>query len=103
VNADQTAQDPQLLAIEGEMTIYRAAELKQTLLGSLARPGSIHVDLSAVTELDAAGVQLLMLARQLADTRQKELRLVAISLAALEVLELLNLRAYLDPPPRASS
>ena len=98
MSADPRAQDPQILVIEGEMTIYRATELKQTLLGALAQPGSIHVDLSAVTELDAAGVQLLMLARQLADGRQKELRLVAISPVVVEVLELLSLKAYLAPP-----
>lgn len=96
MSADAAADAPHVLAIEGEMTIYRAAELKQVLLVSLAKPGSIDVDLSAVTDLDAAGVQLLMLARQLADTRQKKLRLIACSPTVLEVLELLNLKTYLD-------
>ncbi|HET6149388.1 MAG TPA: STAS domain-containing protein [Polyangia bacterium] len=98
MSAAENTPAPQVLSIVGEMTIYRAIELKQTLLAPLAQAGSIYVDLSGVTEIDAAGVQLLMLVRQLADTRQKELRLVACSPAVLDVLELLNLKTYLDPP-----
>ena len=87
------------LAIEGEMTIYRAAELKQTLLGALGNPGPVQIDLSGVTEVDSAGVQLLMLVRQLADTRKKELYLLGHSPSLLEVLELLNLAHYLGAAP----
>ncbi|MDP3841181.1 MAG: STAS domain-containing protein [Oxalobacteraceae bacterium] len=87
-----------VLRIEGEMTIYRAAELKQTLLASLDLAEELEVDLAAVTELDTAGVQILILAKQQALARQRKLRLIAHSPAVLDVLELLNLAAYFGDP-----
>lgn len=80
-----------ILAIEGEMTIYRAADLKKALIGALAADAPIRVDLSRVTELDTAGVQLLVLARHIADDRKKELVFLAPSEAVRAVLQLLNL------------
>jgi anti-anti-sigma regulatory factor len=52
-----------ILRIEGELTIFRAMELKPVLL---AVPPVDEVDLSGVTDLDTAGVQLLMLAKKTA-------------------------------------
>jgi anti-sigma B factor antagonist len=92
-----------VVAIEGGMTVHRAGELKQALLAPLASPGPLHVDLSRVTELDSAGVQLLVLIKRLADVRQIPLRLVACSPAVVEVLELLNLRTHLDGPPSSTA
>ncbi len=90
--------DLSVLCIEGEMTIYRAEELKQTLLAAVARLPVLEVNLSAVTELDTAGVQLLILAKELAKSKNKEMRLVAHSPAVVEVFELLNLGLYFDDP-----
>ena len=84
-----------VLRIVGEMTIFRAGELKQALLGE---PAPLEVDLSDVTEIDTAGVQLLMLAKKTARAEQRELRLMAHSPAVIEVFELLNLAAYFDDP-----
>ena len=88
-----------LLRIEGEMTIYRAAELKQALL---AEPAPLEIDLSGVTEIDTAGVQLLMLAQKAAQARQRELRLLAPSPAVMEVFELLDVAAHFGVPPAAA-
>lgn len=87
-----------LLRLEGELSIYRAGELKQALLAPLEPSTALEVDLSAVAELDTAGVQLLMLAKKSAQEKQCELRLIAHSPAVLEVLELLNLVAYFGDP-----
>ena len=62
------------LPIEGEMTIYRAAELKQTLLNALNGATSLEVDLHGVTEIDSAGIQLLMLAKATGQARSEERR-----------------------------
>lgn len=82
------------LRIEGEMTIYRAEELKCALLEPLQPQATLEVNLSAVTELDTAGLQLLMLAKRTAQKQQGQLRLVGHSAAVLEVFDLLNLAAY---------
>jgi anti-sigma B factor antagonist len=80
-----------ILRIEGELTIFRAMELKPVLL---AVPPVDEVDLSGVTDLDTAGVQLLMLAKKTALAEQRDIKLVAHSPAVLEVFELLNVAAY---------
>lgn len=48
--------------IEGEMNIYSALELKESLVRALDNAGSVEADLSGVTEFDTAGLQLLLLA-----------------------------------------
>jgi anti-anti-sigma factor len=87
-----------VLRIEGELTIYRAAELKQTLLEKVGAHPKLEIDLSGVTEVDTAGVQLLMLAKQTALTAQGEVTLVSHSPAVIDVLELLDLAAYFGDP-----
>jgi len=89
-----------VLRIDGELTIFRAAELKPVLL---AKPAPNEIELSGVTEIDIAGVQLLMLAKKTALTEGRSLRLVAHSAPVLEVFELLNLAGYFDEPLIVSS
>jgi anti-sigma B factor antagonist len=85
------APTPNTLKIEGELTIFRAMELKPALL---AEPAVTDIDLSGVTDLDSAGVQLLMLAKKTALTQGRELHLLGHSPAVLDVFELLNVAAY---------
>jgi len=82
------------LALSGELNIYRAAELKQELLAAIAAAPALELDLAAVTELDTAGLQVLMLAKQAAGALGRELHLVQHSAAVLEVFDLLDLGAW---------
>lgn len=93
-----TAGAAALLSIEGELTIYRAAELKDGLLEALKARQVLEVDLSKVSEIDTAGVQLLMMARQVAREQGTELHLVRHSPAVLDVFELLDLAAHFGDP-----
>ncbi len=86
------------LAIDGELTIYRAAELKPVLLGALNGHTAVEIDLSAVSEIDTAGVQLLMLAKRTAQSRDIVLRLVAHSPVVVDAFELLDLAAFFGDP-----
>lgn len=79
------------LRIEGEMGIYRAVELKPQLLQKLHANDALELDLSAVTEFDAAGLQLLMLAERVSRLHGTSLRLTRISDAVREVFDLLQL------------
>jgi anti-sigma B factor antagonist len=83
------------LSVKGEFTIFRAQELKSILL---AAPQPLVIDLSGVTDIDTAGVQLLMLAKRMAVAAQHELHLIAHSQAVIEVFELLNVVAYFGDP-----
>ncbi|MYN20024.1 STAS domain-containing protein [Rugamonas sp. FT107W] len=82
------------VALDGEMTIYRAADLKATVLDALRKTRVLELDLSGVTELDTAGLQVLMLAKQTAHAGQRELRLVKHSPAVLEIFDMLDLGAF---------
>ncbi|MYM97334.1 STAS domain-containing protein [Duganella vulcania] len=86
------------VALDGEMTIYRAADLKATVLDALRKTQVLELDLSGVTELDTAGLQVLMLAKQTAHADQRELRLVKHSPAVLEIFDMLDLGAFFGDP-----
>lgn len=89
------------LRLEGELTIYTAKSVQHTLLQALAtlREGSaeqvLELDLSAITDADTAGLQLLLAARQQARSEQRELQLIACSAAVDETARLLGLHAAL--------
>lgn len=87
--------DTHTLRIEGELTIFRATELKPVLF---ADPPATEIDLSGVTEMDSAGLQLLMLAKKTALAQGRELHLTGHSEAVVDVFELLNVAAYFGDP-----
>lgn len=80
-----------VLRLEGELTIFRAAELKPVLL---ADPAPQELDLSGVTELDCAGLQLLLLAKKEALAARRDFKLTGHSPSVLEVFDLLNVAGY---------
>ena len=85
--------------IDGEFTIYRAAELAEGLKAALAATPAGHaleIDLSEVTEMDSAGVQLLLAARRGAAQGGRSLRLCGRSPAVAEVFATLRLDAHFD-------
>ena len=82
------------LQIEGELSIYRADELRRALIEPLQKDMRLVVNLAGVSELDTCGLQLLMLAKRTAAKVGGELQLVAHSPAVLEVFELLNVAAF---------
>ena len=79
------------LRLEGAMTIYEAAALKDRLLGALQAAGGIELDLSQVAEIDTAGVQLLVLLKREALAAGKSFSVVAHGQASQDAIELLNL------------
>jgi anti-anti-sigma factor len=81
-----------------EMTIYTAAELKQTLYKEWDNAREIEVDLSMVDELDSAGVQLLLQMKSDSEHARKPVRFVDHSAVVLEALEMLNLIGRFSDP-----
>jgi anti-anti-sigma factor len=79
------------MRVEGEMTIYRAAELKPALLDAVRTQEAPALDLSAVTEFDSAGLQLLLMARQEAARLGKRLAVPEASAAVRDVFALLGM------------
>ncbi len=88
------SEDVSSIEIEGEMTIYRAADLKVTVLEALRKTKVLEIDLSGIIELDTAGLQVLMLAKQTATADKRELRLLQHSPAVMEIFEMVDLVAF---------
>ena len=85
-----------VLALEGDLTIHHAAELKDRLLAALAA-GTRCLDLSDVAECDSAGVQLLLAARRSAQESGQPLTLAPVSEPLREVLQRYGLLHLLGP------
>ena len=86
------------LAVEGEMTIYTAAENKADLFDQLDDCEELELDLSAVNEMDSAGLQILLVLKREAAVKGKQLHLVNHSHAVFEVLELLRMQSHFGDP-----
>jgi anti-sigma B factor antagonist len=79
------------LTIAGELTIYTAASEKQSLQAFLETSDDLELNLSQVSEMDSAGLQVLIVLKQEAARRNKKLRYAMHSKAVLEVLEMSNM------------
>lgn len=86
------------IAVEGEMTIYTAAELKEKLLQGMVDCTELELNLGRVSEIDTAGLQLLVLVKREAAEKAMTLRFVAHSQAILDVLDMCNLAGVFGDP-----
>ena len=84
--------------IKGELTIFTAAELRQQMLDVLEASAELEVDLSAVSEMDSAGMQLMVSAKKEAAARNKQLHFSGHSAAVVDLLELCDLTGYFGDP-----
>jgi anti-anti-sigma regulatory factor len=86
------------LALPAELTIYTAGETRPQWLAWLASDdaGSPQVDASGVTEVDAAGVQLLLSLSRALEGQQRRLHLERPSPALRSACERLGLASLLE-------
>lgn len=85
------------IRVDGELTVQVAGEYKAALLTALAATDALVLELSGVSELDTAGLQLLLLLKREAGPLGKTVRLSDPSKAVLEVLDLARLDLRLEP------
>lgn len=91
------------LRVHGEMTIYRASEVAQTLFAAIrTHAGDVSLDLSDVTEFDTAGLQIVLLARRMAESDGRRLDVVQPSECVAEVLKLCSFDVSGGSPQVAS-
>ena len=84
--------------IDGELTIYHAAALRDQLLEVLDDPRELELNLAGVTELDTAGAQLLMTMKKERAGHGRSLTLTNHSACVLDAFELLGLVGYFNDP-----
>ena len=86
------------LALQDDLTIYHAAEIKTRLVDALATCDELELDLLQVGEIDTAGLQLLILLKKEAQRAGKTLSIVAHSQTVRAVIDFCNLAAELGDP-----
>lgn len=82
-----------LVHIRGEMTIYDAAAIQESLFAAIGGAGDCCIALDAVSELDTTGIQLLLMAQRVCASRGGSFSLSNPSAVVREALGLLNLNS----------
>lgn len=85
-------------AIEGELTIYRVSGIRENVVQALGSGSEIEIDLSRVTEIDGAGLQLLLAAKLESFAKDAQLSFVGHSNAVREMLDLCDLGGFFGDP-----
>ena len=88
-----------VLRPEGEFTIYGAVEFRDELLKAMRAEGDLEIDLASATEMDGAGLQMLLLSKREAEANGKKLYLSGASPAVVEVMQLCNVAAWFEALP----
>lgn len=89
------------LCICGDFNIFSASEMKDqlmTVIGNAPDGGDIDIDLSDVTDIDTAGLQLMLMAKREAAALDKNLRFVRHSDAVLDLIDLCDLAGQFGDP-----
>ncbi len=81
------------LVVEGELTIYTAADIKEKIGALLHGGNTIEIDLAQVAEIDTAGLQLLLLAQRECARQEKTIAFSNPSEAVLACWSLSNLNS----------
>jgi anti-sigma B factor antagonist len=89
---------PRKLELSGELTIFTASAIREQLLAALAGATEIEVDLARVTDVDTAGVQLMIAAKRQAGATGKRVGFTGHSATVLDTLDLCDLAAHLGDP-----
>lgn len=88
-----------VLPIQGELTIFTATASKARLLGILdGASTTIEVDLADVTEIDTAGLQLMVMVKREAAARGKTLRFIRHSDPVMDLMDLCDLAGLFGDP-----
>ncbi|MGN5149033.1 STAS domain-containing protein [Aeromonas enteropelogenes] len=90
--------DKTVLTLPDDVTIYTVAELKEALSPLLHQGQELELNLANVTEIDSAGLQLLLAAKKTALANGYPLHLVWHSHVVLELLELCQLSGFFGDP-----
>lgn len=79
------------VAVDDELTIVTVAAHRETLLAALRDGSAVRVELSGISDLDTAGLQVLLLLRDEAARLHVPVEFAAPSPAVAEVLALTGL------------
>lgn len=86
------------ISLEGELTIYQANELYEKFQKQLATCDALDINMQSVTEIDTAGVQILLALKREATKCNKSITISMHSTSVVEVFELMNIANEFGDP-----
>lgn len=86
----------EVLLLEGEMTIFNAAAIREQLLNAMQDKAALEIDMSSVSEFDTSGLQIMVAAKKLAKQNNTRLKFTQMPNAVTELLELSRTAALID-------
>lgn len=88
------------LAIAGEFNIFTATTVKQRLLDAIAETQAvdIDIDLADVTEIDTAGLQLMVMVKREGASLGKNVHFTGHSEPVVDLIELCDLTGFFGDP-----
>jgi anti-sigma B factor antagonist len=98
IKIEKKENAPTLISIQDEMTICNVLEQKNILYPHLRTDHDLQIDLSDVSEIDGAGMQLLIFLKHQAHIEKGELRFINHSEAVVEVVNIFNLSSFFNDP-----
>jgi anti-sigma B factor antagonist len=102
IRIEDKKDSPTLIFIQDEMTIYNVLEHKDKLYPYLKNEHGLQVDLSNVSEIDSAGMQLLIFLKYQSDIEKKEITFIEHSESVMEVINIFNFSSFFDVPVTSS-
>ena len=98
----QVADGKAVLGAPAELNIYHAAAFRDALIAAFNSGADVEIDLAQTGEMDAAGLQLLLLAHRESAAHGRALTLRAPSEAVQDVLGLCNVASWFAIAPGAA-
>jgi anti-sigma B factor antagonist len=90
------------IALEGELTIYHANDMRNSCMGVIARASmgmDMRLNMENVTEIDAAGVQLLVLLKRELQGLGVFIKVTKWSQPVEEIFDFVGLPEFLTQAP----
>lgn len=94
-----SAQHSRQIVITGELTIYTAKEWRDRLMNEMTGSDDIQVDLTDVSEIDSAGLQLLLSMQRQAGIEGRHLQFGQCSSAVSTLFDFTRLMPSLNSDP----
>lgn len=91
------------VALSGELTIYDAAALRDRVMALLEGVKQLQLDAEAISEIDLAGIQVLIALRRKGDVEGIPVELTRSSPALTQALQLLALSSNLGLPDESGT
>jgi len=84
--------------IPGDMTIYEAGEVRDLFMNALSEKKNINVNLSNVSEIDSAGIQLMVSLKNNASENDLSVQYRSHSQSVIGLLDLFDMTSYFGDP-----